>query len=168
MAGHPHACPSGSDVADLAHAERLALWSLRQAIRHDPPRCPMAPRSLSWGLGGDLERVDAAFRRALDQIAPVDRTYIRLGSRGSLGISEDEVLLLRCLAALQLGRDEPGDLLRTILPDGRSLDLFADALSVLAAALASCVHWLSAPATRPRVPATAAWTPRQYVAHVAA
>jgi hypothetical protein len=136
---------------DLRHAERLALWSLLHILRHDPPRCISLPQRHACNFANDLARVHARFRYALDRSGAENVPFVRVSTCYSLSLSEDESLLLRCLARLQLGQEVEVGALAAILPDRRLLAALTDVLDELAAALAFGGYWLADPECLPAV-----------------
>jgi hypothetical protein len=132
-----------ADLFNLSDAGRLALWSLRRVIRHDPPRCPGHAAQLTWGLNGDLARIDIAFRRALDALEQQGGWHLRIASSASLYVTSDEELLLRCLADMQQDRQQGVHTLQAIIPDAGARGLFTAAMAALSAALGACGYWLA-------------------------
>ena len=128
-----------SDI-DLSGAERMALWSLRHILRHEPPRCHAHSPQHHRGFDADLARVSSHFRHTLDQLAGA----LHLSARASLSLNNDERLLLRCLARLQCEDEESDDALAALLPDPRLAAFLGGALVELAAALATGGYWLPA------------------------
>jgi hypothetical protein len=136
---------------DLRHAERLALWSLRHVLRHAPPRCTTLSRRHACDFATDLARVHARFHDATGNLGGTTPPPVQMGTCCSLSLSEDESLLLRCLARLQVGGRADDGALAAILPDRRWLAALTDALDELAAALAFGGYWLSDPECLPAV-----------------
>ncbi len=136
---------------DLCHAERLALWSLRHILRQDLPRCTTLSPRFSCNLATDLARVDVRFREAVGKLGGTTSPLMHVGMESSLSLSEDENVLLRCLARLQLGRKADDGALAAILPDRQLLAALTEALDELAAALAFGGYWLADPECLPAV-----------------
>lgn len=133
----------GIELLDLSYPERLALWSLRQLIGREPPRCGGRATGMSWSFDDDGDRIDAAFRRALDELDHQGIPHPRVDLCASLIVTAEEDLLLRCVARMQQECLQAGPSLETVIPARRGRDLFLTALNALAAALAACGYWLS-------------------------
>ena len=135
----------------LRHAERLALWSLRNILRQEPQRCTTQSPRHACAFASDLARVQARFRCAAEKLGETTSPPVQMGACCSLSLSVDESLLLRCLARLQSGGRVGDGAFAAILPDLRWLAALIEAMEELAAALAFGGYWLSDPECLPAV-----------------
>ncbi len=134
---------SGAELLQLDYAERLAVWSLRQLIGRELPRCASRSARTARSFGDDLALLGPIFREALYEIKQAGDEHPHVDGCASLAVTRDEHVLLRCLAGMQHGWHQAERPLVIIIPERRGREFFEAALQALAAALAACGYWLS-------------------------
>jgi hypothetical protein len=134
--------------AALGQGERLAVWTLRRIV-HGARSCGLSGDTASRrsDIAADLARMADCLRDVLAQQRRSGLRPLRIDPPGSLCLTRDERRLLKAVAAAQA--DETGVLdnhlyrLALVQPARTRL---AEAMTILAAALAVQGHWIPQPA----------------------